>query len=152
MNHQNPEDIDPNQWLDEGELTELLDIPREEAEERVGNEAEDSGTPKADTGPYLEITINPENPEVVAAREVIHERIQVEIQHEDKEAEVLAEERLDAPPAWNEVPDLMMEAEDGMMILKAATKRKREGEEVAWWPRKRQREDEIRAEKCEHSP
>ena len=29
---QNPKDIDPDQWLDEGELTELLEVPREEVE------------------------------------------------------------------------------------------------------------------------
>ena len=48
--------------------------------------------------------------------------------------EVLAEEMLFAPPAWNEVPNLMMEAKDGKMIPEAATKRKRE--EVAWRRRK----------------
>ena len=37
---------------------------------------------------------------------------------------------LQVPPAWNEVPDLMMEDEDGMMIKEADTKRKRD--EVAW--------------------
>ena len=47
---QNSEDIDLNQWLDEGELMELLEIPREEAEERVGNKAEDPETPEANTG------------------------------------------------------------------------------------------------------
>ena len=52
-------DLDPNQWLDEGELTELLEIHREEAEERVGNEADGTGS-----GPYLEIPIIPEDPEV----------------------------------------------------------------------------------------
>ena len=83
--HQNPEDIDPDQWLDEGELMVLLEIPREEAEERVGNKAEDLGTPEVDTRPYLE-------PEVVAMREEIHERRHAEIQHEEKEANMLAEE------------------------------------------------------------
>ena len=29
---QNPEDIDPDRWLDEGELMELLEIPIEEEE------------------------------------------------------------------------------------------------------------------------
>ena len=48
---------------------------------------------------------------------------------------------LDTPPAWNKVPDLMMEAEDGKMTLEAATKQKRD--EVALWRRKQKREDEI---------
>ena len=80
-----------------------------EAEERVGNKAEDPEIPEAETGPYLEVPLIPEDPEVVKAREGIHERIQAEIQHEDKEAEVLVEEMIDASLAWNEVPDLMME-------------------------------------------
>ena len=63
---------------------------------------------------------------------------------------MLAEEILDAHQAWNEVPDLMMEAKGGRMIPEAAINRKRE--EVAWGWRKQQREDEIRQEKCEHSP
>ena len=93
-------------------------------EEKVGNNVVDPGTPEADTGPYLEIPIIPEDPEVVAGREGIHERIQAEIQHEDKEVEVLAEEMLDAPPAWNEVPDLMIESEDGRMIPEARREKK----------------------------
>ena len=87
---------------------------------------------------------------MIAEREGIHERIQLEIQHEDKEAEVRAEEMLEVPPAWNEVPDLMMEDKDGMMIMEAVTKRKRD--EVAWGQRKLWKEDYIHPEKCEHSP
>ena len=41
----------------------------------------------------------------------IHDRIQPEIQHEDKEAEGMVEEMLDAPPVSNKVHDLMMETE-----------------------------------------
>ena len=44
-----------------------------------------------------------------SVREGIYKRIQAEIQPEAKEAEAIAEDMLDAPPAWNEVPDLMME-------------------------------------------
>ena len=57
---------------------------------------------------------------------------------------------LDALPALNEVPDLMMETEDGRMITEEATKRKRD--EVARGWRKGRREDDIRLEKHEHSP
>ena len=81
---QNHEDIDPDQWLDEVELTELPEIPRGEAEERVGNKVEASRIPEADTGPYLEGPIIPEETEAIAVREGIHKRIQAEIQHEDK--------------------------------------------------------------------
>ena len=34
---QNPEDLDPDGWLDDGELTELLEVPREETEVGPGN-------------------------------------------------------------------------------------------------------------------
>ena len=53
----------------------------------------------------------------------------------------MAEETLEVPQAWNEVPDLMMEAKDSRTIMKAATKQKRD--EVAQVWRKRQREDDI---------
>ena len=85
----------------------------------------------------------------IAGREGIHERIQEEIGHEAKEAEAIAD-MLDAPPAWNDVPDLMMETKDGRMILEAAIKQKRD--EVAPWQRKWRREDDIRQEKHENSP
>ena len=81
----------------------------------------------------------PEDPEIVAAREGIYKRIQAEMHHEDKEAEVISEELLKAPPAWGDVPDLMMETEEEVMIPGAATKRKRD--EVAHGRKKRQRED-----------
>ena len=71
-------------------------------------------------------------------REGINERIVAKIQQEAKEAEVMVEEMLDTPPAWNEVPDLMMETEDGRMKLEAATKRKRD--KVAQGLRKLRRE------------
>ena len=64
--HQNPEDMDPDWWLDEGELTELLEIPVEEVEVRVGDQAEDFGAPKVDTGPDLDLPILPGDPEGLA--------------------------------------------------------------------------------------
>ena len=57
---------------------------------------------------------------------------------------------LEVPLALNEVPDLIMEAEEGRMVTEAATKRKRD--KVACGLRKRLREDNIRREKCEHFP
>ena len=44
-------------------------------------------------------------------------REQAEIHHVDKEAETTAEEMLEVPSEWNEVPDLMMEDED--IVLEA---------------------------------
>ena len=48
----------------------------------------------------------------MAVREGIHERIQAEIYHKNKEREAQAEEMLDIPPEWNEVKDLILEDED----------------------------------------
>ena len=48
-----------------------------------------------------------DDPVEMAVREGIHERIQTEIYHEDREREVQAEEMLDNPPEWNEVEDLV---------------------------------------------
>ena len=53
----------------------MPEILVEEAEVRTGNEAEGPGTPELDTRPYLDIPIVPQDPEVVAEREGIHERI-----------------------------------------------------------------------------
>ena len=38
----------------------------------------------------------------------------MEIHHEDREREFQVEERLDAPPGWNDVKDLIME--DGEIL------------------------------------
>ena len=50
--------------------------------------------------------------EDMVERERIHKRIQVEIQNENQETRVRAEEMLEIPPEWNEVPDLIMEEGD----------------------------------------
>ena len=82
-------------------MTEPLEIPRVEAEERVENKAETPEIQEADAGPYLDIPIIPEEPEVIATREGIYERIQAEMHHENKEAEVMAKEMLEALPTWD---------------------------------------------------
>ena len=89
-------------------MTELPEVHRTEAEDMLGNKAVVLVTSEMDNGLYLELPIIPEEPENIALREGIHERIQAEIRHEDKE---MAEEILEDLPAWNEVPDLMMETE-----------------------------------------
>ena len=89
-------------------MTELPKVHRTEAEEMLGNEAKAPVISETDNGSYLEIPTVHKEPETIAVRGGIHERIQAEIQHEDKEAKAMAEGLLDAQPAWNEVPDLMM--------------------------------------------
>ena len=61
-----------------------------------------------------------------------------------------AEEMLDLPPVWNDVQDLLMEDE---MILPGEIKPgKRVRDEPARGRRKRRNEEDIRADKREHSP
>ena len=73
--HHNPKDLDSDRWLDEGELTKLPEIQIEEAKGRVRGQAEDSVELELYTEPDLDIPILPEDPEVLAEREGIHERI-----------------------------------------------------------------------------
>ena len=84
----------------------------------------------------LEIQVIPEDLEEIAVREGVHKGIQAEIHHEDKESEATAEEMLDVPPEWNEVPDLMMEEEDIQPATEGGFKQKID--EVARGRRKRQ--------------
>ena len=86
----------------------------------------------------------------MAAREGIHERIQVEIHHENKEREAWAEEMLEIPPEWNEVQDLIME--DGDILPENMRPDKQRRDEISQRRRKRRKEDYIWAEKQEHSP
>ena len=81
---QNPEDLDPDGWWDEGELTELPEVPWEETEVGAREQPEDPGRHELRPEPDLEIPVIPEDPEEIAVREGIHERIQAEIHHEDK--------------------------------------------------------------------
>ena len=83
-------------------------------------------------------------------REGRHKRIQAELHHEDRERAFKAEERLDAPPGWNDVEDLIME--DGEILEENTRPEKRRRDKVAQDWRKRRREDNIPAEKQEHSP
>ena len=83
-------------------------------------------------------------------REGIHERIQAEIYHEDRERAFQTEEMLDTPPGWNEVEDLIMD--DGDILAENMRPEKRRRDEIAQGWRKWRKEDDIRVEKREHSP
>ena len=74
--------------------------------------------------PDQDITILPEDPEMIAEREGMHKKLQAKIQHKDKEVEVATEEEI--PPEWNAIPDLIMENQDDIMITEADTKHKRD--------------------------
>ena len=140
---QAPTDIDPDLWTDKGELTELPEIPvgdvvlRETCMGPVNSEVMAT--------PDVEIPMIFDSPEEREMREGIHERIQAEIHHEDRERAFQAEERLDAPPGWKDVKDLIME--DGEIVEENTRPEKRRRDEVARGQRKRRKEDDIRAKK-----
>ena len=121
---QNTEDVDPDRWLDEGELTEPPEIPIKDTEVRVREQPEDQRRHELYPEPDLDIHILPKDPEAIAEREGIHKRIQSVIQHEDKEAEAAEEVMLEIPPEWNAFPALIME--DKEMIMETDTKEKRD--------------------------
>ena len=81
----------------------------------------------------------------MAAREGIHERIQAEIHQGNKEVEARAEEMLEVPPEWNEVPDFMMEEEDVLPEATGSTKRRRD--EISRGRREQRKEYNIWPEK-----
>ena len=74
----------------------------------------------------------------------------IQIIHEDKEAEVKAEERLNVFLEVDEVSNLRLEDEDLLGEAKRDTKRKKDA--VALGQIKRQTEDEIRPERSLHLP
>ena len=135
--HQDAEDINPDRWLDEGELTELPEATLGEAERRNIEPSLNQRNPEIPPEPALEIQIILKDPEEIAVRDGIHERIQAEIHQGNKEEEGRAEEMLEVPPELNEVPDLMMEEEDVLPEATGSTKRR--GEEVSRGQRKRGR-------------
>ena len=73
---QNREDLDSDQWLDEEELTKLPQVPREETKVGAREQPEEQGRHELHPEPDLEIPVIPEDPEEIAVREGIHERIQ----------------------------------------------------------------------------
>ena len=84
---QNPEDLDSDRWLDEGELKELPEVPREEVEVGAREQPVEQGRHELQPEPALDIPIITKDPEEIAEREWVHKRTQAEIQHEGKEAE-----------------------------------------------------------------
>ena len=105
---QNPDDVDPDHYAEEGELMELPKIPRREPE-RVYLQTElEVPVPETHLEQRVEMDLQ-DTPEDIAEREGIHERIQAELRNGDTEELSQAEERLELPPVWNEVQDLLMD-------------------------------------------
>ena len=84
---QEPDDVDPDGWIDEGELTELLEVSLGERERVYMETGPNPKSPEITVEPALDIQVIPEDPEEMAAREGRHKRIKAEIRHEDKERE-----------------------------------------------------------------
>ena len=82
----------------------------------------DQRNPEIPSKPALEIQIIPEDPEEMAVREGIHERIQAEIHQGNKKEEARVKEMIEVPPEWNAVPGLMMEEEDVLPKATGSTK------------------------------
>ena len=109
---QEPTDVDPDRWVEEGELTELPEISARERDRVFMETRLNPVNLEMTAEPDLEVPMILDNPEEMAVREGIHERIQAEIYHEDKEREAQAEEMLDRPLEWNEVEDMILEDGD----------------------------------------
>ena len=94
---QDPHDVDPDRWIDEGEISELPEVSLGERERVYMETGPYPGSPEKTAEPDLEIQVIPEDPEEMAAREGIHKRITAEIHHENKEREAQTEEMLEIP-------------------------------------------------------
>ena len=94
---QKPADVDPDRWVDEEELMELPEISVGERERVFMEKRLDPVNPEITSEPDLEIPMIIDDPEEMAVREGIHERIQTEIYHENKERAVQAEEMFKIP-------------------------------------------------------
>ena len=109
---QEPADVDPDRWIDEGELTELPEISNGDGERVYMERRLDPVNPEIYAEPDLEIPMILDDPDEMAVREGIHERIQADIYHENKETAAQAEDMLEIPTEWNEVPDFIWENGD----------------------------------------
>ena len=78
---QEPDDVDPDGWVEEGELTELPEIPVGERDRLFMETRPDAVNLEVTMEPYLEVPMILDNPKEMAVREGIHERIQAEIYH-----------------------------------------------------------------------
>ena len=142
---QKPEDVDPNGWVEKGELTELPEISLRGRERVYMETVPGPRSLEISAESAIDIQVIPEDPEEMAMREGIHKRIQAEMHHENKEIEARVEEMLEIPPEWNKVLDLMMEEGDILPENMRPDKRRRDEISQGW--RKRRKEDDIRAEK-----
>ena len=126
---QEPTDVDPYGRGEEGELTELPEISARERDRVFMETRLDPVNLKMTAEPDLEVPMVLDDPEEMAVREGIHERIQAEIYYKDKEREAQAEEMLDRPLKWNEAKDLIWE--DGDIFSEGVRQEKRMRSEIS---------------------
>ena len=86
-----PEDLDPDGWVEEGELTELPETPLRERERVYVETVPGPKSLEIPAEPIIDVQVIPEDLEEMAVSEGIHERIQVEMHHENKEIEARGE-------------------------------------------------------------
>ena len=122
---QEPADMDPDRWTDEGELKELPEIPVGDRDRVLQEMCMDPVNPEIIAVPDIEVPMIFDSLEEREMREGIHERIQAEIHHEDRERAFQAEEMLDTPPGWNEVKDFIMDDRDILAENMRPEKRRR---------------------------
>ena len=127
--HQEPAYEDPDRWTDEGELTKLSEIPVVDGERVFREMSMDPVNPEIIAVPDLETSMILDDPEEMAVREGIHERIQAKIYQEDRERAFQTEEMLDTPLGWNEVKDLILD--DGDILSENTRPEKRRRDEIA---------------------
>ena len=73
---QEPVDVDPDQWADEGELTELPEIHLRGREKVYLETVPGPRSPEIPAEPIIDVQVILEDPEEMAVREGIHESIQ----------------------------------------------------------------------------
>ena len=138
------DDVDPDQYVEDGEFTVLPEVPWKEPERAYLETGYKAHVPE----PPIEQEVGMDlvdTPEDVAEREGIHERIQSEMLNEEKEKVVQAEEMLEPPPVWNEVPDLILD--DGDILPEDLRPEKRKTEEISRAQRKRRHKEDLQGDK-----
>ena len=78
---QEPEYIDPDGWVDKGELTEFPEIPLRGRERVYMEKVPGPRSPKIPAESIIDVQVIPEDPKEMAVRKEIHKRIQAEMHH-----------------------------------------------------------------------
>ena len=91
---QNPDDVDPDKYTEDGELTELPEVPWREPERVYLETGSETRVPEPSIEQEVVMDLV-DTPEEVAEREGIHQRIQSEMRNAEKEKVSQADEMLE---------------------------------------------------------